>query len=93
MTSHKGDLLNFLPLPGIRVPEDVGVINVASAGTGSAETGIHENNELIGRTAINLLVAMLHRDERGVPQTPIQTLVDGYWVEGNTLRESSTVTK
>ncbi|PTX94837.1 LacI family transcriptional regulator [Verrucomicrobia bacterium LW23] len=93
MTSHQGDLLNFLPKAGIRIPEDIGVINLAAAGTGIAETGIHESNEQIGRTAINLLVGMLHRDERGVPRTPIQTLVDGDWVEGNTLREQVAASK
>jgi LacI family transcriptional regulator len=89
LTSHQGDMTTILPSMGIRVPEDIGLINVAAAGLATNETGIHENNALLGATAVKLLVGMLTHDERGIPTTPIQTLVDGEWVEGRTLPNPS----
>jgi len=48
----------------------------------SPYAGIFQNGPLIGRTAVDLLVGMLHRNERGIPQTPLYTLVEGQWVDG-----------
>ena len=42
----------------------------------------------IGVMAVDLLIDMLHRNERGVPQHPYLLMVQGSWVEGNTLRKS-----
>ncbi len=85
LTSHDGDLLRLLPDAGLRIPEDVAVVNVAAASAKRGETGIRESNEIIGSTAVKLLVSMLQHDERGVPIVPHQTTIDGRWIEGNTV--------
>jgi len=71
---------------GVRVPEDVGL---AYLNLGRAEqllSGVHQNDDEIGRAATDFLVAMLHRNERGVPAIPQHILIDGLWLPGKTTR-------
>jgi LacI family transcriptional regulator/LacI family repressor for deo operon, udp, cdd, tsx, nupC, and nupG len=49
-------------------------------------TGVFENWERIGEIAVDVLVAMLNRGERGVPDLPQRLHVEGPWVQGSTLR-------
>ena len=85
VTSHNGDLPFLLHRAGIRVPSDVAVVNVAAADEKRQDTGIRESNEIIGSTAVKLLVSMLHHDERGLPTFPHITTIDGLWIEGKTV--------
>jgi len=48
--------------------------------------GIDQNESLTGRTAVDLLVGMIHRSERGIPAIPLRTLVEGSWVGGKSIR-------
>ncbi len=71
---------------GLRVPEDIGF---AYFHVGKAETllsGIHQNDAEIGRTAVDYLVAMLHRHERGIPSVAQHVLVDGMWLPRQSTR-------
>ncbi|HEX2099870.1 MAG TPA: LacI family DNA-binding transcriptional regulator [Candidatus Synoicihabitans sp.] len=43
--------------------------------------GIDQLFETIGGHAIDVLVAQLHRNERGLPASPTVTMVEGRWVE------------
>lgn len=52
----------------------------------SDDSGIDQNECTTGRTAVDILVGMLHRSERGIPPIPLRTLVEGQWVEGKTVR-------
>ncbi len=46
--------------------------------------GIDQKTQLIGATAVDLLVAQLHRQERGLPANPLVCMVEGEWVnDGN----------
>jgi hypothetical protein len=35
--------------------------------------------------AVDLLVDMMHRNERGIPPIPYRLMVEGSWCEGKTL--------
>lgn len=71
---------------GKRVPRDVGVVQLSVASDETHVSGINENGLLIGRTAMDFLIGMLQRGERGAPETPIRILVEGAWREGGTVR-------
>lgn len=43
--------------------------------------GIDQKTDLLGATAVDMLVAQLHRQERGLPTDPIVSMVEGKWVE------------
>jgi hypothetical protein len=50
-------------------------------------SGMKKNSWQIGVMAVDLLVDMLHRNERGIPFHPYLLMVEGSWIEGNTLRK------
>ena len=52
---------------------------------GQGLAGIDQNERKIGRAAVDFLVGMIHRNERGIPETRSQLLIDGTWVDGESL--------
>ncbi len=85
IVSHK-ELYERLLAANIRMPRDVGFANLSVPGGTTDVSGIHQNSRLIGQKAVDVLVGMLHRGERGVPDMPVHLLVDSVWVPGKTLR-------
>jgi len=76
----------------MRIPDDVGL---AHLNVGPEETwlaGIDQNDQLIGATAVDFLGGMLQRNERGMPASPIRTLVEGVWKPGQSVRAVAQVT-
>ncbi len=71
---------------GLRAPDDLGLACPGLADTRGSLAGICEDNEQLGRIAVDFLVSMLHRGERGIPRHPQQVLVEGDWTPGRTLR-------
>jgi LacI family transcriptional regulator len=49
-----------------------------------AVAGINQNLPLIGATAIDILVSQLYHNELGLPQRPVFSMIEGYWVPGRT---------
>ena len=45
--------------------------------------GIDRGSERIGAAAVDLLVSLLHRNERGIPPSGNTLLVKGLWRDGN----------
>jgi len=43
--------------------------------------GIDQRFEIIGSHAIDALVAQIHRNERGLPENPTSSMVEGHWTE------------
>lgn len=41
--------------------------------------GMDQHNDLVGKAAVDMLVGMLHRSERGVPPFPVATLISPSW--------------
>jgi LacI family transcriptional regulator len=54
--------------------------------TGGPESGIHIHRERMASKVIDIVVAQLHRNERGQPPVPYTVLVDGEWHQGKTTR-------
>jgi len=74
---------------GLRIPEDVGLANLNVDPGDPWQAGISQNDRLIGATAVDFLAGMLQRNERGIPATPIRTLVEGVWKPGLSVRSSA----
>jgi LacI family transcriptional regulator len=79
-------ILTWLANLGVRVPQDVGFIDLDYMEKGTQRAGIHQNHQLVGATAVQVLARMIQFNERGIPPVPQTTLLDGAWVEGETLR-------
>ena len=80
------EVIRSLRRAGYRVPDDVGVAYHTLDEKSLCLSGMKKNSFQIGEMAVDLLIDMLHRNERGVPVHPYLLMVEGSWVEGNTLR-------
>ena len=69
---------------GYRIPEDIGLA-ATSILDGSADVGIDQNSEEIGRAAMETLVSLLNHNEYGIPHVVREVLITGRWVDGSTL--------
>lgn len=79
-------LIGWLKSFGLCVPEDIAVTSL-SAHSGEPDiAGIYQNDRLIGATAIDIVTGMLQRNERGLPQTILYTLVEGTWHPGSSVQ-------
>jgi LacI family transcriptional regulator len=83
------EVLRSLRRAGYRVPDDVGVAYHTLDEKSRGLSGMKKNSFQIGVMAVDLLIDMLHRNERGIPVRPYLLMVEGSWVEGNTLRKTA----
>ena len=79
-------LLELLKRHGWRVPEDIGVAGLACTRLGHPCSGVFQNGHLIGATAVDTLISLVERNERGLPEQATTLMIEGRWNEGRTLR-------
>jgi hypothetical protein len=48
-------------------------------------SGIDQLFEIIGSSAVDALVAQIHRNEKGLPENPTIAMVEGRWVDVSAL--------
>ncbi len=80
------EVLACLRAAGYRVPEDVGVAFHSLDEGARGVSGMRKNARQLGVMALDQVVDMLHRHERGLPDLPQLFMVEGSWVEGGTLK-------
>lgn len=71
---------------GLAAPADLGVACPCIPSADTELAGVFEDWQRLGEIAVDLLVAMLHRGERGVPDRAQRLHVEGAWNAGRTLR-------
>lgn len=79
-------VLDCLTEAGLRVPDDVGVAFHSLDEGARHLSGMRKNAYQIGVMAMDHVIDMIHRNERGLPTLPHFFMVEGSWVEGQTLR-------
>lgn len=87
VVSAGGDCLRVFEDLGLRVPQDVGFVDLALTADEGDTTGVNQHFELVGAAAVDLVDAQLRRNERGVPRNAKTVLVSGEWVPGATVRD------
>ena len=85
VVTHHEEVLEWLTRMKMRVPEQTGVIHLNLPDTSGGLAGIYQNGPEVGATAVDSLVAMLQRNERGIPEVAHTILVEGTWIPGATL--------
>jgi len=70
-----------------KIPQQVGFVSLDLNEDGGHLSGIDQNSFLIGQKAVDVLVAMIVRGERCIPEIPTRTLIESVWVPGETLRD------
>ncbi len=77
---------DWVEAAGLRVPEDIGLVQLERRPGNEAWAGMDQHNDLTGEAAIDMLVAMLHNNESGLQDFPRASLISGSWVGGETVR-------
>lgn len=67
---------------GFAIPKDVAFGLFGDAQNNGRFAHIDENSGVIGATAVDMLISMRQRNERGIPEHPIKMMVEGHWVNG-----------
>lgn len=78
-------LFSWVRDSGMRIPQDIGLASIHVSAGDLHSSGMSQNDSLIGSMAVDSLVAMIHRNERGCPQHPQHVLIDGTWQQGQTV--------
>lgn len=76
----------WLKKAGLQVPKDIGLAAASIPDSPTHVSGVDENPALIGRMAVDAVVGMIHRQERGIPEHPSSILAEGKWSAGMTTR-------
>jgi LacI family transcriptional regulator len=80
------ELVNTCRKIGLKVPDDIGISVLDRPGEESKVAGIDQRAAQIGRMAVDLLIMAVRKGVKGVPEHPLQTIVEGKWVPGDTVR-------
>jgi LacI family transcriptional regulator len=83
---HIPVVLGWLKQLGCNVPRDVSLVSLDRRPADRDIAGISQDYASCGASAVDMLIGMIHRNERGLPGKPLTALSDGEWVEGGTLR-------
>ena len=84
--SHEEVALDWLKRIGVHVPDDIGFVHLNCTDQSGQFAGIYQNGPTVGSAAVDFLIGMIHRNERGVPALPHSLLIEGTWVPGRTVR-------
>jgi LacI family transcriptional regulator len=82
----------WLAMLGAGVPDEAGVFVLNHTEAGGALAGLDLQPRLLGATAIDLVVAQMHRYERGLPTYPRTTTLAAQWSWGASLRKTAPLT-
>lgn len=75
---------SWLDQSGIANPRDIGLIQLERRAGDTEWAGMNQHNDLIGEAAVDMVIAMLHNNESGIPAFPRATLIGGTWADGET---------
>jgi LacI family transcriptional regulator len=88
IVGHVQSMVDWLIETGVRVPTDAAFFNLNITEQTSPCAGLDLSPHRLGAVAVESVVAMLHRQERGVPDFPQTITLEARWVDGPTLRDS-----
>jgi DNA-binding LacI/PurR family transcriptional regulator len=80
------EVLQWIKGMGLKVPQDVGFVHLNCPEASGRYAGIYHNGMAVGSAAVDYVVDMIHRNERGIPSPPKWILVEGNWQHGATLK-------
>lgn len=83
---HRTEAIEWMEAAGARVPDTHGFVCLNVLMKDRACAGLDLQPRLVGSLALEQLVALLHRNELGVPPTPSTTAIAPRWVDGPTVR-------
>jgi len=85
LATHARPVLGWLTRLGVKVPGDVGLIDLAGDHPELACAGVYYDPAKVGALAVEMLIGLMHRNETGVPDVQHEALLTGEWRDGTTL--------
>lgn len=85
LSHHYKRIPAWLQEMGYSVPGDVGFIDLDLQDLASLRAGVQQSHHVVGTAAVDQLVGLIQRNERGIPAHTQLTLIEGQWVDGNTV--------
>jgi DNA-binding LacI/PurR family transcriptional regulator len=85
-------VLRELRRQGLRIPGEIDYATLNWISNEPEIAGVDQRPVSIGAAAVDLVVAQIRRGERGIPEMPVTSLVEGVWVNGPSLLRKSTGT-
>jgi LacI family transcriptional regulator len=86
IVGHQQLMVDWLRSINVPVPENVGFFNLNITERTSLCAGLDLGPRRLGATAVETVVAMLQRHERGVPEFPQTITLEASWCDGPTVR-------
>ena len=86
ITLHQ-EVFKWIKLLQLRCPRDVGVIQLEWRASDPHIAGMNQHNDLTGSNAVDMVVSLIHGQEKGAPAFPRAMLTSGTWTDGDTVRD------
>jgi LacI family transcriptional regulator len=86
-------VLGWLKAAGLRIPEDIGVIQLEWRSSRPDIAGMNQHNRVSGEAAVDMVVSQIHNNEPGVQEYPRSTMIGATWVDGPTVRPQAAPAK
>lgn len=80
------ELLPVCAKIGIKVPEDLSFSVLDRPGGETNLAGIDQIAFQLGRMSIDLLMVSVRKGAKGIPQHPLNSIIEGKWTPGQTVR-------
>ncbi len=84
LTIH-AEVREWISALGFAIPEDIGLVQLDKSNETSDWAGMQQNGELIGRSAIDMVIGQIHRNESGLPSVQKCMLISSTWSPGATV--------
>lgn len=81
-----GRLEELIVASGKRIPEDIGLIGLLVPHPDDRLSGVLQDGEILGGTAVDQLVSQIERNETGLPLHPVTHTMLGRWNPGRTIK-------
>jgi len=85
LVSRAPPIIGWLEEAGVRVPADVGIVELRNERPELGHAGVFYEPAKVGALGVEMLVGLIHRCESGVPSDPHEILLTGVWLDGKTL--------
>jgi LacI family transcriptional regulator len=97
LARHKPDVvftlynsvIDWIKAAGLRIPEDIGVIQLEWRSARPDIAGMNQHNLVTGEAAVDMVVSQIHNNEQGVQDFPRATMIGATWVDGRTVRDQA----
>lgn len=76
------NVLGWLRTAGLKVPQDIGVVQLEWRESRPEIAGMNQHNFVTGEAAVDMVISQIHNNETGLQEFPRATLIGPTWMDG-----------